>query len=420
MTDSDFVPNDCLGLAQFLTQSLSADEAVFYLLSIDGLKLNDWKAAKLLLPHTSTLPNRTTLELTIKDIVVAFKSFDIETSYLVKNLALLPGFQPESLALTSYISSSMWAVKRVSNSVVQQREISERNNLLHVENFSGDVIAPHHTTREKSFPNLQPKSCAGSSPILQQKSWAGVASSGGLRQSAARKPVDTWTYGNAKVANDTQRPQLRTLCLAIRSGPDETVESLKAVFAKWTQLKEQKIEAVSCSEQYTLFRAQFVTPALLVEKWTLPSTWPTRISVKPWRGNPNTKLEPINDRAYSKKIYVGNMSDTMEMDALEANLKKIYETEIGDQGPISSIKAYLNHKAWEKQLEMQETYLNYRPRKSACVVITSKPGKPLTDIDYRLDMYPYHMHRSVRPWNGPIPMERGQSLNQDAPLNLNW
>ncbi len=141
MKDPEFVVDDCLGLVQFLTQTLTVEETTQYLLAIDGLTLTDWKAAKCKLPETHHLANRTSIDLTIKDIAVAFKNNSIETSYLVKNLALIPGFQPESLALYSYVRSTVWAVKRVSSSVLQQKD-----NVICRTHLQDDHFSTYQTT----------------------------------------------------------------------------------------------------------------------------------------------------------------------------------------------------------------------------------------------------------------------------------
>ena len=81
MTD---VINDTLGLAQFLTGHLGAN-ATQYLVGVTEIGIDEWKLAKEVLstecPRLKTI-NRTTKELTIKDIVTTFIEFDIEKSFL--------------------------------------------------------------------------------------------------------------------------------------------------------------------------------------------------------------------------------------------------------------------------------------------------------------------------------------------------
>ena len=410
MTD---IVNDCLGLAQFLTQSLTVEQATAYLLTIEGLSLSDWKAAKALLPETAGTSNRTTVELTIKDIVVAFKNFDITTSFLVKNLGLIPGFQQESLALTSYIASSLWAVKHVSTSLLHQSTpcIVDRTTCRTRRNF---LLPPLRFSTEQG----------GNSPNLKQKSYSGAA-----RQPAAKKVTNPdrqrqtenqWTEGSSKSQDNNQRPQLKSLCLAVKSGPDETEESLKLVINKWNQLRDLKVEAFSRTSQNTVFRVQFTTPAAIASKWLEAPQWPSRISVKIWKGNPKTKLDPISTRLYRKKIYVGNLNAATEMSQVESNLKQIYKSEMEEDGPIATIVAYLNKDAWDKQCQRQANDLHQNIRKSACVVMTSKPGRSLSEVDLHIGDFEPRMRRWVRQWNGPIPLPEDNREGRKPYLNLKW
>ena len=85
------VVNDALGLTQFITKHLSATQAVTYLLSIESLGIEDWIAAKNHLP-TVDKTNRRTKEVNIRDIVHVFQGESVENNFLVKNLALCPGW----------------------------------------------------------------------------------------------------------------------------------------------------------------------------------------------------------------------------------------------------------------------------------------------------------------------------------------
>ena len=167
-----------------------------------------------------------------------------------------------------------------------------------------------------------------------------------------------------------------------------------------------------------MFRVQFTTPASLLSKWTEASTWPTRISVRHWRGNPRQQLTPINTRTYRKKIFIGNLSPDVEMNVIEENMRFIYETEMAGGGPIANVKAHLNETSWDRQQQLQREDMNHVMRKSACVILTSHPGKPLSNIGLKLELYPRNLQRSVRLWTGRVPQQEPQPIT--ALNNLKW
>ena len=84
------VVNNALGLAQYITSSLNETQAVSYLLAVEGLTIDDWANCKHLLPNVNTT-KRQTKEKAIEDVVLALKSDDIATEFLVKDLSILPG-----------------------------------------------------------------------------------------------------------------------------------------------------------------------------------------------------------------------------------------------------------------------------------------------------------------------------------------
>ena len=391
---------DALGLCQYITQHLDDNEAVRYLLSIESLNFEAWRRAKDILPGTC-VTNRNTIEGNIKEIISVFRNEEVKVKYCIENVGILPGLQIESLQLMNYTSSTLRAVKENCIAVEKQACVTSV--------VTSQISPPSLTTSAAaSRDNNSPKVKPSFAQSLQQ----------GLPKKPTRK--HNWTHGNSAVSvHGNQSPQLRHLCFAVKSGPEETESSLKEEFKKWTNLRELKIEAFSKSHQSSMFRVQFVTPASLVRKWTEESTWPVRISVKPWVGNPKQQLSPINNRLYRKKIYIGNLSPNIEMDHLEANLVKIYEEEMEEGGPIFKIEARLNKVSWERQKEIQKGNMNHVMRKSACVIITSKPGQPLSRVGLKVELYPGNMRRAIRPWSGPVPQAKGQELIQN-PRDLTW
>lgn len=416
MTD---VINDALGLAQFLTGHLGAD-ATQYLVGVTEIGTDEWKIAKEVLstecPRLKSI-NRTTKELTIKDIVTAFIESDIENAYIVRNLSLCPGFSAEAIELTkSYISSSLYAIKHVATTIIEnsksevepsitqsstERGIASSGQSAVTSNASGGdspfaIVDKHSGYLGALKHNLQP----------QQSS----------QRSGSKKPKkNSWVTGSDYRNFGNRTPQLKYICLAIKSGPEETKESLRKQFDKWKNLfvkNDLRIDPVSVFPHSTLFRVQFTSPAGHYDKWTEQATWPAWISVRLWRGNPRQELRPLDDRIYRKKIYVGNLKPDTKMETVEANLKEIYEEEI-ESGLIAEIKAYPHLTAWERQLELQHRNPNHKPRQSACVVLTSAPGKHLAEVGLNLHHYPYDQRPAIRYWTGPVPWPE-ETRNTDA------
>ena len=137
--------------------------------------------------------------------------------------------------------------------------------------------------------------------------------------------------------------------------------------------------------------------------------------VKPWRGNPTAELKPIEERVYRKKIYVGQLNVETSMEQVEANMRDIYQEEIAD-GTVATVKAYLNQASWERQEKIQAGNIHHTFKKSACVVLTSHPGKPLEDVGLKIHLFKLGMRRAIRTWSGPIPW----SADQDSARDLIW
>ena len=90
------IVNDALGISQFICKHLSESQAVSYLLTIPELTLEHWIEAKTHLP-TVNKTNRRTREGNISDIVEVFLNDVVEIRFLIANLTLCPGWNPEFL-----------------------------------------------------------------------------------------------------------------------------------------------------------------------------------------------------------------------------------------------------------------------------------------------------------------------------------
>lgn len=107
--------NDALGIAQFLAK-VRGEQAVPYLLAIETLTLDNWKAAK---SELQLSQGHTTKEGYINAIVTHFvNTSNVENHYVVGNLGILPGLQPSALELITYTAGTLHAVTRVANHIV--------------------------------------------------------------------------------------------------------------------------------------------------------------------------------------------------------------------------------------------------------------------------------------------------------------
>ena len=420
MLASNDVVNDALGLAQFITKSLNETEAVQFLCSIQSIALEEWKSAKLLLPEAVEVSGRTrtTKEATVKDICSAFYNENITTRFLVANLSLVPGFQAEAIQLASYTAQTLHAVKIIASNIAPVNTIANTANNCTIHPSTQAATPP-----TQIFPE-------GDSPIVRTHSYASITGGGNARDFRRNQPrkrninrsVDKqgWTNGaNHTEHNNAQVPQQRSVCLALKSGPNETVDSLETLFDGWNQLiKDRKIEAVSKSDFFTLFRVKFVSSAAHFDKWTEPKTWPARISVRSWRGDPRKELKPLNNRVYRKKLYVGKLSPEITMDKVVSNLNTIYKEEIQAK-KIMKIEAFLNQGAWNRQQQLTQKNLNYVTHKSVCVVITSDAGQSLADLGLKLERYERSRRQAVRFWTGPVPWPLNHE-EQSSVVELQW
>ena len=420
------VINDALGITQFITQTLGIDEATTYLIAIEDLTIDDWRTAAKVLPLPGS-SDRRTKEAFVKAIVTVFINTDIAEQYVVGNLAILPGLNAECVKLGSYMLSQTWALKRLNNIAAAQASAvyTSTSSLSHVINEQSSSTSPSRFLDEGEYPTLNPRLYTNvvttGNPASRNK---GITQSKYNNSRSKDKPntkqVKPWVFGANHTQVDNQTPHLKRVCLAVRSGPEETESTVSSLVQKWSELKDLKVDAVSRTNYSTMFRVQFLSPAAQVEKWTQARMWPTRISVRHWVGNPRTQLRAIETRTYSKKIYVGNLSPSTTMQHVTQNMEQIYQQEMRT-GPIQKIESFLNESAWANQQRLKSNNPAHTQRKSACVVITSKPGQDLSDIDLKEQRFSIEMKRAIRPWRGPIPwtQEHKDKMAPDA-LPLTW
>ena len=83
------VVNNALAIAQHITKYLEDDHAVSYLQAIEKLSIDDWKSCKVHLEAEGVnKANRTWKEGHIRDVVEVFRSVEVKTSFLLRDLSL--------------------------------------------------------------------------------------------------------------------------------------------------------------------------------------------------------------------------------------------------------------------------------------------------------------------------------------------
>lgn len=215
----------------------------------------------------------------------------------------------------------------------------------------------------------------------------------------ANKRNPAWTEGRNRNTVQPQVQQFKYHCVAIRSGPCETVSSLQTELNKiWSGVKDLKKDPYSRNSYNALFRVQFDMPTPLTPKLFEKDSWPTRMHIPPWRGNPRTVLKALEDKQEERRFYIGNLDQAIEMETVETNMKVIYQEEI-DNGTIESITAHLNTVAWKRQEEMKQHNVQNQLRKSAYVVIKAAKGKSIEKVPTKFEQGIIR-----RPWNGPVPL----------------
>lgn len=409
MTDFPIVLNDALGITQYISGHLGVEEATTYLLAIEELSLEIWRSANRALPIPGTTERRTK-EAYIKEILTIFTNHEIKVKYVIGNLSICPGLSPAALQLASYVQSQAYAVRRVAEITDLQARKAQEEKVAHNQHSStsptssasrGEPPASQVRLLYSAIVGNNTTTKGLQAPPTTEGPFTEVRKRRNNRR--ANNNAGNWVFGEDVSEAEKQTPELVHLCLAVRSGPDETTGSLSEVVRKWTDLKETQVEAVTRTPISTTFRVQFKSPASLRHRWTESHIWPARLRVKVWSGNPNSQLKPLDELISRKKLYVGNLREDMTMNELRENMEKMYEDEMKAEGPIQEIEVLLNESAWLNQKRMRLNNPNHRIRKSACVVIHSKKGMDLSDLDMKLDNYPHSIRRAIRPWRGAVP-----------------
>ena len=400
--------NDCLGITQFVTSYLNEDQAVLYLLGIDAITLEEWKQAKSFLQSVDKT-KRQTKETNIRDIVRVFINEEVEQQFLVKNLALCPGFQAKALSYTiatieavnSHINSTL--AKLPSRLINHQPPAQANTSTLQATTIGSISPAAVTSTSQGIDKPAVDNSCAPPTSWPDTEKILPYKPLNKRSKSIKQNNTSAWVHGATSALDNTKKPQLKFVCLGVRSGPDETTDSLKQELKKCTIYRDLKVEAVSKNHFNTMFRVKFSVAAAHCEKWKEPKSWPSRMSAALWRGNPQKVLQKLETREYSKKIYIGNLSTEITDNQIQSNMEKIYAEEISSQ-KIKGIEIVPNREG---------------ATRSVCVVLTSCPGKEMSEIPLKIDHFPRRMTRWVRWWKGPIPYPESHQKSQGK-TTLNW
>ena len=399
--------NDALGLTQFITKHLGEDQAVSYLQAIEGLTIQDWKEAKDLLT-TVNKTKRHSKEGNIRDIVQVFINEVVETSFLVRNLALCPGFQIKAIETVSYTAATLEAIHSVSLRMVEQQvslpQATTNKEEQTQRSSKSDAHAPGLPVLTATHSNEKTNQVTSTFSGWAKEKTLPYKSRSATQNLIKKKNVTIWTHGTGACTDDTQKPQLKFICLGIKSGPDETIQSLTSELKlKWKKCRDLEVEIVSQSQFSTMFRVKFNIAAAHSEQWRDPSFLPTRLSASVWRGNPRIPLKPLSQRIYRKKLYIGGLAAETTGNQITENMKQIYSNEIEGK-TINNIETLINQGSLNK---------------FACVILTSHPGKPLVDVTLKLNHYPYKMQRMVRWWRGLVPYPDNHEMVRPQ-LDLRW
>lgn len=395
--------NDALGIAQFICQHLDENQAVSYLLTIQELSIDDWIQAKTLLPGVNKT-NRRTKESNISDIVETLKSSAVEIRYLVANLTLCPGWHPECLSVIFANLQTLKAIEKTTSRLIAQQDplpVAVNDNTPNCSSSAASTPIAASVPNRTSTPPKQVdnNNRETSQPYLR-------AAKEGIESNKVNKPParSLSVQGSKSAVNGSIKPQLRSLCLGIRSGPNETVDTLKEELTKCKIYREVHAEIVSASTYRTVFRVKLTMPSSQSDKWTDPSMWPSRMTAQLWRGDPTKSLATLDRREFTKRIYLGNISSAVNDEEILNNMKKIYSTEVTAE-TVKTIEVFPN-----KQSETT---------KSVCVELTSVPGKTLMNVPLKIDHYPRSMQRFVRWWRGRTPYPDSHEKVKPK-LTLNW
>ena len=253
------VVNDCLGISQYVSGSMNEDQAISYLLAIEKLTLQDWKTAKLLLAKAEPT-NRQTREATVRDVVNYFKNELVEEEYLVKDLSILPGLSKQALELISFNLSTLYAINLSRQQHIQPSSETRPAGSSRTD-AQGTLNLLDNTRRQvqqqseynEAFPRL-----ATSEIVLQisaaaaetrsspspPNEWSLVEKARRQRDKSTDKRKKIVVQGTSKSENAGINHPLRFVCLAIRSGTNETEATLESELRKWNCLTELKVELV--------------------------------------------------------------------------------------------------------------------------------------------------------------------------------
>ena len=423
------VVNNALGLAQYICCGRSEDFAVAYLQSIERLSHVDWKEAKSLLVAADQT-NRRTKEATIADIVYTLKNEPVTTDYLVKDLSLCPGLSKEALELVDFSVATLFSVRQdITRISSRSRDISQHHSThstsINQQAAAGVFAAPNNTTTSAQeinttdFPYL-PQSTSNSPLPPSSGSWSSNKSNNvykAQKQQQNKKNKPQAVHGTGIPVNSNISHAYKPVCLGLRSGSDETTESLTNEFKQWTHIKDLVVEPVRQSSHSTMFRVQYKTPVSLELQWKNPAVWPSRITASQWRGNPKLPLKPLAERIHTKRIYIGNLSSTVTLTTVKENMMKIYQKEIEDN-VIQDIQVFWNQAAQDREEKMKSQNPSHVIMQSACIVLISQKGTSLAEVSLKNNSnehYQETIRRTVRTWNGAIPRPK-----TSPKVNLMW
>ena len=397
--DPEYEVNDCLGITQFVTGFLEEDQAVLYLLGIETLSLDDWLHARTLISSNTKITKRQSKDLAIRDLVKYFINEECAAKYLVANLAILPGMQTSSV---SYIVATIQAIDTHIKGALSQKS----SRLTSVESNTLTAL-PEKTNSASNVPPVTTTTDITNGSDETSGGWVDPS----RRRNKYKRPevktppeTETVIHGSlSSSADNSKRPQLSRVCLGVRSGPDETADSLKAEIQKAKIYSEIVVDAVSRTNFYSLFRVRLQVAVARNEKWKDPKSWPSRVSVSLWKGDPQKPLRKLEERVYTKKIYIGNIASNVNDEMITENLKGMYEEEMKD-GIITDVETIPNREG---------------ATRSVCVILTSAVGKTLMDIPLKIHLFPRHMRKWVRWWKGFVPYPEGHEKNSTL-TSLTW
>lgn len=404
--------NDVLGIAQFITSRLSEDQAICYLHAIPDLSLDDWQSGKDVLPGTDTV-KRLKKESIIRDIVQIFiNNPPPDTTYLVHNLAILPGLSPENLAHTF---ASVDCILKISSRIAEHKaskQVEHSSECLHRDTAYTSNVTTGETTAHEACTSTTLAPAPGWA-VVQNKLPYKPREELKQQQGSTKKPTSNsnkkvWVHGTSSITDNNKRPQLTSICLCVRAGPDDTKESVTGHLTRWNIFRSMIVDPVSATDYKTTFRVNLTMSTVHADKWKDVKSWPTSMSASLWRGNPTKDLKPLPNREYSKRIYIGGISETKTMDDISNNMKEVYKEEI-EKNIVKSIETLSNMNA-----------APHSAGKSVCVIVTSHPGQSLSDLGLKADHYPRSIRRTVRWWRGPPPYPDDHEMVQPVKSHLGW